>query len=71
LILCSEDAIAYREEYNKKGDEWLESIGGSENLTPEMRAEYIETNFDMHKGNELDSELMEKMLEFYDECVKK
>ena len=36
-----------------------------------MRAEYIETNFDMHKGNELDSELMEEMLKFYDECVKK
>ncbi|MBR3920443.1 MAG: alpha/beta hydrolase, partial [Oscillospiraceae bacterium] len=71
LILCSDEAIAYREEYNKKGDEWLESIGGSENLTPEMRAEYIETNFDMHKGNELDSELMEEMLKFYDECVKK
>ncbi len=71
LILCSDEALAYREEYNKKGDEWLESIGGSENLTPEMRAEYIETNFDMHKGDELDSELMEEMLKFYDECVKK
>ena len=70
-ILNSADAIAYREEYNKKGDEWLRSIGGSENLTPEMRAEYIETNFDIIRGNELDSELMEEMLKFYDECLKK
>jgi len=64
-VFCSDASKAYKTEYNAAGDKWLESIGGSENLTEEMRAEYYEENFDKHRGYELDSELMAQMLELY------
>lgn len=68
-IFCSPKALEYRVEYNAAGDEWLESIGGSENLTEEMRADYYKENFDKHKGYELDSELMAQMLELYNNSL--
>jgi len=69
-VFCSENSAVYKEEYNAAAAEWLESIGGSENLTEEMRAEYYEENFDKHRGYELDSELMAQMLELYNSSIK-
>ncbi|MBQ8826615.1 MAG: alpha/beta fold hydrolase [Oscillospiraceae bacterium] len=68
-IFCSPEAMEYRIEYNAAADAWLESIGGSENLTEEMRADYYKENFDRHKGYELDSELMAQMLELYNNSL--
>ena len=69
LLICSDASKDYKEEYNAAANEWLESIGGSENLTEEMRAEYYEENFDKHRGYELDGELMAQMLEFYNNSL--
>ena len=69
-IFCSENSTVYKEEYNAAAAEWLESIGGSENLTEEMRAEYYEENFDKHRGYELDGELMAQMLELYNNSIE-
>ena len=68
-IFCSEASMDYRIEYNAAGDKWLESIGGSENLTEEMREDYYKENFNKHKGYELDSELMSQMLELYNNSL--
>lgn len=69
-VFSSEASEQYTKEYNAAADKWLESIGGSENLTEEMRAQYYEENFDMHKGYELDADLMAKMLELYDNSIE-
>ena len=39
-------------------------------MTEEMRAAYYEEHFDKHKGYDLDDELMEKMLELYNNAIE-
>lgn len=67
-ILISKSALEYRKEYNKAGEEYVSQFGEGE-FTDEMRREYIKTHFDKSKGNELDSEIMTQMLEFYNNCI--
>lgn len=68
-IFCTPESLEYRMEYYAAGNEWIESIGGPENLTEEMRADYYRKNFDKHHGYELDSELMAQMLEHYNNSL--
>ena len=68
-ILISEAAMEYRNEYNRIGNEYVSQFAEGE-FTDEMRLEYIKANFDRTKGNELDSEMMTQMLEFYDSCIE-
>lgn len=68
-ILISEAAMEYRKEYNRIGNEYVSQFAEGE-FTDEMRLEYIKANFDRTKGNELDSEMMTQMLEFYDSCIE-
>lgn len=67
-ILISKSALEYRKEYNKAGEEYVSQFGEGE-FTDEMRREYIKTHFDKSKGNELDSEMMSQMIEFYNNCI--
>lgn len=66
-IFCSENRKAYVKEYNVGADAYKESMGGQ--LTEEQAAAYIEAHFDKHRGYELDSELMAKMLELYNNSI--
>ena len=56
------------EEYNVGADAYKESMGGQ--LTEEQAAAYIEEHFDKHKGYELDSQLMGRMLELYNSSIE-
>jgi len=67
-IFCSENRRKYVEEYNVGADAYKESMGGQ--LTEEQAAAYIEEHFDKHKGYELDSQLMGRMLELYNSSIE-
>lgn len=65
-VFCSEARREYVIEYNVAAEAYVESVG---ELTEEMRAAYYEEYFDKHKGYELDSELMNRMLEVYNSSI--
>lgn len=65
-VFGSEARFEYVKEYNVEANAYTEKYGP---LTEEMRAAYYEEHFDKHKGYELDSELMEQMLELYNESI--
>lgn len=62
-ICCSDSAVKYREEFNRKFDEDMEAMGG---FTPERKAEYLKENLDKKRRYALDEELMKKMSDLYD-----
>lgn len=64
---CSEERREYVIEYNVGADAYLEEVG---TMTEEMRAAYYEEHFDKHKGYDLDDELMEQMLELYNNAIE-
>lgn len=68
-IFNSAESLEYREKVNADYKKYVESIG-EENVTPEMRLDFIKKNVDRMKFFELDSETMEQMLEFYDNCIE-
>ena len=68
-IFNSAESLEYREKVNADYKKYVESIG-EENVTPEMRLDFIKKNVDRMKFFELDSETMEQMLEFYDNCIQ-
>ena len=67
-IFCSEERRNYVIEYNKGGDAYKESMGGT--LTEEQAVVYIEEHFDKHRGYELDAELMAQMLGLYNNSIE-
>lgn len=67
-IFCSEARKEYVIEYNAEADKYHELVG---DMDEETRAAYYEEHFDKHKGYELDSELMGRMLELYDSSIQK
>lgn len=68
-IFNSAESLEYREKVNADYKKYVESIG-EENVTPEIRLDFIKKNVDRMKFFELDSETMEQMLEFYDNCIQ-
>ncbi|MBR5513209.1 MAG: alpha/beta fold hydrolase [Ruminococcus sp.] len=68
-IFNSAESLEYREKVNADYKKYVESIG-EENVTPEIRLDFIKKNVDRMKFFELDSETMEQMLEFYDNCIE-
>ena len=68
-IFNSAESLEYREKVNADYKKYVESIG-EENVTPEIRLDFIKKNVDKMKFFELDSETMEQMLEFYDNCIE-
>ena len=68
-IFNSAESLEYREKVNADYKKYVESVG-AENVTPEMRLDFIKKNVDRMKFFELDSETMEQMLEFYDNCIE-
>jgi len=68
-IFNSAESLEYREKVNADYKKYVESIG-EENVTPEMRLDFIKKNVDKMKFFELDSETMAQMLEFYDNCIQ-
>lgn len=68
-IFNSAESLEYREKVNADYKKYVESIG-EENITPEIRLDFIKKNVDRMKFFELDSETMEQMLEFYDNCIE-
>ncbi len=67
-IFHSDAARAYVDEINADFDEYIAGLEGG--FTPEVKAEYLNENLDILRLYELDSELMEKMLAFYDGYVE-
>ena len=68
-IFNSAESLEYREKVNADYKKYVESIG-EENVTPEIRLDFIKKNVDKMKFFKLDSETMAQMLEFYDNCIK-
>lgn len=68
-IFNSAESLEYREKVNADYKKYVESIG-EENVTPEIRLDFIKKNVDKMKFFELDSETMAQMLEFYDNCIE-
>ena len=68
-IFNSAESLEYREKVNADYKKYVESIG-EENVTPEIRLDFIKKNVDRMKFFELDSETMEQMVEFYDNCIE-
>lgn len=68
-IFNSAESLEYREKVNADYKKYVESIG-EENVTPEIRLDFIKKNVDRIKFFELDSETMAQMLEFYDNCIE-
>lgn len=66
-LFCSEARSAYVEAYNAEADAYVAENGP---LTEEARAAYYREHFDKHKGYELDSDLMSRMLALYDGSLK-
>lgn len=60
-------AIAYRDEFNRQFDEYMEATGG---FTPEKKAQYLKENLDKKQRYALDEELMKKMSDLYDNNLK-
>lgn len=58
----------YRQDLYKKFDEYVESL--SDGLTEEREAWYMTNNMDKSKMYQLDTDLMKRMVSFYDTCIK-
>ncbi len=67
-IFHSDGARAYITEFNANFDEYIANLEGG--FTPEAKAAYLTENLDRMKLYELDNELMEQMLEFYEKHLK-
>ncbi len=67
-IFHSDRARAYIDEFNAEFDDY---IAGLENgFSPEAKAAYLNQNLDKKQLYELDGELMEQMLELYENCAE-
>lgn len=66
-LFCSEARRSYVEAYNAEANAYVELHGPH---TEESRAAYYEEHFDKHKGYELDSELMSRMLALYNSSIQ-
>lgn len=67
-VYYSDKSREYQEEFNKKFDQYLDSIGGE--LTAELKASYFSNNLDKKALFDLDEELMDRIVDFYDSYLK-
>lgn len=67
-VYYSDASREYKDEFNRKFDEYLHSLDGE--LTVELKASYLNDHLDKKLLFELDEELMDSIVKFYDCYVK-
>jgi len=60
-VFCTDEARLYRAEFNRKFDEYLED----NEFPPELKVAYLEANLDKNALYELDTELLDRVADFY------
>lgn len=68
-IFRSKTSREYNKQFNQEFKQYADSLEGG--LTAEIKAEYIAAYFDKSKAYELDAELFDKILGFYDDSIGK
>jgi dienelactone hydrolase len=68
-VYYSDAAREYRITFNQSFDQYISSLG--EELTPEIKASYLKDNLDKKLLYDLDEELMDRIIDFYDTMVQK
>lgn len=67
-VYYSDEAKRYRDKFNEDFKLYVDSLG--EELSAELKADYIKSNLNKKLINDLDEDLMDKMIVFYDSCVE-
>ncbi|NLB32239.1 MAG: alpha/beta hydrolase, partial [Tissierellia bacterium] len=67
-VYYSENSRKYKDGFNKGFDEYLNSL--DEEFTAKIKESYFNDNLDKKSLYDLDLELMNKIVEFYDSYVK-
>lgn len=65
-VYRSEQSLAYKEQFDHRFDEYVESLGY---FTPSIKEVYLKDNLDKKQLFELDKELMDDIVGFYDEYL--
>ncbi len=68
-VYYSDAAREYIDTFNQSFDQSLSSLG--EDFTPEIKASYLKDNLDKKRLYDLDEELMDRIINFYDTMVLK
>lgn len=66
-IFQSDNAREYNKRFNHEFKQYADSLESG--LTAEIKSDYIYANLDKSKAYELDIELLDKILEFYDDSI--
>jgi len=67
-IFYSDRSREYKEDFNRKFDDYLNST--DEEFTAELKSSYLNNNLDKKLLYDIDEELMNNIVRFYDEHVK-
>ncbi len=67
-VYCSDTSREYKEDFNREFDEYLNST--DEEFTAELKLSYLNNNLDKKLLYDLDEELMNNIVRFYDKYTK-
>ncbi len=67
-VYYSDASREYKDEFNKGFDDYVNSLDGE--LTAELKAAYLDSHLDKKQLFDLDQELMDSIVKFYDNYVK-
>jgi dipeptidyl aminopeptidase/acylaminoacyl peptidase len=68
-VYYSDEAREYIDTFNQSFDQYIDSL--DEEFTPDIKASYLKDNLDKKQLYDLDEELMDRMIDFYDTMVQK